>query len=563
MRKFSDIPILGKIAVGGAILAVVTVVVIVQMVGVLETVRDSAGNAVAQQARRLLLANNAFIYFDNITTSDRDQVFARNDDDRAAAEKSYSSDIASGYQALDQLQALLATAQDRADIDKARSLIRTFERLEKQAFELARQGHRDEAYGIILGDAAKAYNDGTALLDTQVKAAQQEMDRQKAVIDDQVARAQRMAALIAIPGLLGGMVAMAWIVIGHVTRPLKGVQDLMAKLAEGNLSVAVVGAERQDEVGQMVRTVEVFKQNAIERQRLEQQERDAAVHREKRTQALEGLTRDFDGAVAGVLGTVTQATGDLEGTAQAMAASADQTTRQAGLVAASSEETSVSVETVATAAEELSASIVEIGRQVDQSSLVSQAASEEAARTDATVKGLAESSTRIGAVVSLINDIASQTNLLALNATIEAARAGDAGKGFAVVANEVKSLANQTAKATGDISEQISAVQAATRDAVTAIGAIVGRISQLKEISGAIASAVTEQGAATAEIARNVQQAAAGTREISSNIGSVTRAAAETGTAAGQVLSSARTLSHEAVDLKGIVDRFLAGVTGL
>jgi methyl-accepting chemotaxis protein len=187
-------------------------------------------------------------------------------------------------------------------------------------------------------------------------------------------------------------------------------------------------------------------------------------------------------------------------------------------------------------------------------------AAEEACRITETVKGLAESSARITDVIELINRIAGQTNLLALNATIEAARAGDAGKGFTVVANEVKNLANQTAKATHEIETQIGGVQAATDQAVAAIGTIVKRVEEINHVAAAIASAVEEQHAATAEIARNVQQAATGTQEVSDNIGEVTEAAAGTGAASEQVLSSARSLSRETVQLRDMVGQFLQGV---
>jgi methyl-accepting chemotaxis protein len=181
-------------------------------------------------------------------------------------------------------------------------------------------------------------------------------------------------------------------------------------------------------------------------------------------------------------------------------------------------------------------------------------------RADATVKALADSSARIGDVVKLISDIAGQTNLLALNATIEAARAGEAGKGFAVVAGEVKNLANQTARATDEIGNQISAVQASTRDAVDAIAGIVRRIGEMREISTSIATAVEEQTAASLEISRNAQQAAAATKDVAGNIVGVTQAAGETGSAAVRVLDSAQTLTHQTSTLREAVNGFLDGV---
>ena len=176
------------------------------------------------------------------------------------------------------------------------------------------------------------------------------------------------------------------------------------------------------------------------------------------------------------------------------------------------------------------------------------------------MEGLSASAQRIGDVVNLIQSIASQTNLLALNATIEAARAGEAGKGFAVVASEVKQLANQTAKATEDISGQVSEIQVRTGGAVGAIRGISRTIAQVNEISGAIAAAVEEQTAATNEIGRNVQQAAQGTQEVSTNIASVSRAAEEAGVASTQVLSAANQLSREAERLQAEVDAFILRV---
>ena len=354
---------------------------------------------------------------------------------------------------------------------------------------------------------------------------------------------------------------LAWLIGRAISRPVMHMCAAMRALAGGDKTVEIPGVGRKDEIGQMADTVQVFKDSMIEANRLrEANERQKTEAEAERKAAMVNLADTFEASIKGVVNSVASQSTEMQSAAQAMTHTAATASQQTTAVAASVEQASANVQTVATAAEQLSASVLEIGRQVEQSSKIANQAVGEADRTNTTVEGLSHAAQRIGEVVQLIATIAGQTNLLALNATIEAARAGDAGKGFAVVASEVKSLANQTAKATEEIRAQIDEIQGATGQTVEAIHSIGATIRQMSEIATTIASAVEEQGAATREIATNVQQAAQGTSEIATNIEGVNRAASDTGAAAAQVLSAAGELSRQSETLRRDVDNFLATV---
>ncbi len=430
------------------------------------------------------------------------------------------------------------------------------------------------AYAANFDDYSDAILRGVDIYDREMVpqnvAMQQQLDKAEvSVRADLIASDKQSKRIIHQGSLLQEVLAGIALIVGTtlailigrgIVRPIAAMTEAMKQLAAGDRAVSIPAKGDRDEIGDMARAVEVFRQNAIEANAYAVEQQAEQAVKEQRAVQLAQMVQDFEAEVGGLVGELSSASTDLEATARSMTTTAGQTNRQAATVAAAAEEASNSVHTVAAAAEELSSSITEISRQVAQAAEVTEKAVLDARRTDHIVRALAEGAKKIGDVVGLITRIASQTNLLALNATIEAARAGDAGKGFAVVASEVKSLAQQTARATEEIASQVSQIQGATREAVDAIESITMTIGEVSVIAITIAAAVEQQGAATAEIASNVQQTASSTQKVTSHISGVSLAANGTGAAAEQVLNAASKLSLQAERLSGEVNSFVAGV---
>jgi methyl-accepting chemotaxis protein len=458
---------------------------------------------------------------------------------------------------------LVSSPQERALLDEWRRLWNDYMNSAQQVLNMSRAaaGHLSQEASDFNANTVnpiglKADKVLAEAIDLNNKGAEEAGAEATASFDRAFGTVVAIATAAGILGILA-----AFLLVKSVSLGIAAIVSPMRALSAGNLSADVEHQGERTEIGQMADALQVFKEaliakKAAEEAQAEQKRQQADLQRSE----MHRLADAFEGAVGEIVQTVSSASAELEASASTLRATAERTQSVAAGVATASEEATTNVQSVASASEELAASVGDVGRRVQESSRIAEEAVRQAQITNEQISRLAQAASRIGDVVDLINSIAGQTNLLALNATIEAARAGEAGRGFAVVASEVKALAEQTARATEEISQQVSGMQGATEKSVAAIADISGTISRMSEIASAISAAVEQQGSATGEIARNIQRAAQGTGNVGAGVTDVQRGAAETGSASVQLLSSAKELSRDSTRLKDEVAHFLRTV---
>ncbi|GAA2724285.1 methyl-accepting chemotaxis protein [Cellulomonas aerilata] len=388
------------------------------------------------------------------------------------------------------------------------------------------EGYRTAIESVNGGEAGAAYSTVLGIADEIQASARARVEDLGA---DQAAAQRRAVTLLAAAGMLSVLAALVLSVrvTLSVVRPVNRIREVSLAMAADDLT-QTCGVRSRDEVGQAAAAV------------------DAAVA---------GM-RDLVASVGLSARQVSDAAAELAGANRQVGSGSDETSARSGVVAAAAEQVSRDVQTVAAGAEQMGASIREIAQNANEAAKASSQAVEHARTTAATVARLGESSREIGNVVKVITSIAEQTNLLALNATIEAARAGEAGKGFAVVAGEVKELAQESARAAEDIARRIATNQEETASAVGAIGQIGGVIGAINDYQLTIASAVEEQTATTNEMSRSVAQAAAGSGEIASSITDVARVARSSSEVLGRMGTAVDDLARMSSDLGERVSRF-------
>ncbi|MBP0113219.1 MULTISPECIES: methyl-accepting chemotaxis protein [Bradyrhizobium] len=492
----------------------------------------------------------------------REHMLAETLEEKLAAEKTLATVVEANTKFRKSYEGMIASPEERALYSEWSKKWEEYKNGTQEVMALSRRDANKiphDAHELDSKTVNKIGLEADAILAKDIELNTKGGDQAAADAADTFYYAFMLVAIILGAAVISG-ISVGFYLVRDVSSGINSIIQPMQALGKGDLSAEVPHRGEKTEIGAMADVLQIFKEALIAKKAADEAAAADAEAKIERGRRVDNITREFETMIGEIVQTVSSASSQLEASASTLTATADRSQRLATTVAGASEEASTNVQSVASATEEMASSVGEISRQVQESARMAGDAVGQARATTERVSELSKAASRIGDVVELINTIAGQTNLLALNATIEAARAGEAGRGFAVVASEVKALAEQTAKATGEIGQQISGIQAATNDSVGAIREISSTIERLSEISSAIAAAVEEQGAATQEIARNVQQAAQGTQQVSSNITDVQRGATETGTASSQVLSAAQMLSNDSNRLKTEVGKFLANV---
>ncbi len=584
MRLWNNLGLVFKMFLPQVLVIGVCVFMIVSAQMAIDVLNVSSNHIIESDAKKAIIVtsindhvNELVVFQKNFLGSGSDKDLQKRALDSFADAKKYIDDT---------LTALIPTIKcpERKKAALAASdAIHNFIALNEKVFEHMQNGREAEALALSNGDVRTMRRSVGKQVEAWAKIYTTAMDVDYAAAKKDSEETKVRMVVISVLSLLMAYAVLGWITIVQIARPLNGVTRDLGRVASGDLDFDIAETKRGDEVGKLIHALKTFKDNAIDKLRLEKEQRDSALERtrteseqkaasdaalaaaaakaaEARRREMNSLAQQFELNVGGVVQMVSAAAVELRASAESLVSLSCQTTDRSTSVAAAAEEVSVSISSVVTAAGQLMSAISEVSDQAGRTSASTQGAVEDVHKTETIMQVLADGAKQIDNVVKLIQDIAWQTNLLALNATIEAARAGDAGKGFAVVASEVKNLADQTAKATVQIAEQIETMQSNTTAAVNAISGVAKSISNIGHGMTVVSAAVEEQSATTRDISSNMKGVAAGTDQVASNITQVSMHANESGRSAQEVLKASDELSRRATELQEIAARFVTQI---
>ena len=454
---------------------------------------------------------------------------------------------------LDKLLSELENPNRRKLTIQAKKSISEYKRIFSEVFDIINK--RNSHYKILDTIGPKAAADALLVVNN-VKNTQNTLGPQASSLFETI---KKTTVILSIICLIIGLVA-SFFIGRMISSSIRMVTSDTQELAKGNLDLNIHGTDRGDEIGDIAKALQVFKENMIETKRLEAEQAKATDMDMKRAVKRDEITEEFQGNIQSLLSSVSEAMHLMSEANGVVAKSVDQTNEQATAIAAATEEASANVQTVASATTEMSTSINEISMNIQKSLEAVNTTGNTVAQTDQVVKTMSETSEKIGDIVGMINDIAEQTNLLALNATIESARAGEAGKGFAVVANEVKGLAAQTTTSTEEISEQISTVQTISQQAVKAMGDIQNEMNTIEELITSVTAAIEEQNATTSEINRASEMAADGTKEVAQKVSQVAEISNDTRNQANVMAETVQKAEETVMSLQENIANFLKDI---
>ncbi|MEM9631008.1 MAG: HAMP domain-containing methyl-accepting chemotaxis protein [Pseudomonadota bacterium] len=409
-----------------------------------------------------------------------------------------------------------------------------------------------------------AVNASYAELDTALTTQLQATTKQAGIVRTDLADTKSLISGLILAAILITFLVLAiasYVITRSISRNLGAITGATNDLARGEIDHEIPLTEVKTEVGELARALLIFQDNARARRQLESEIETENTVKAERQQHIERTIAAFRQDIVGLLetadGTITRA----RGTAETLQNVNSRNTEQAVSADDASRLSSENVQTVASATQQLSSSINEISEQVNMTSDQISLVNESARTTNEDVDQLARASAKIDEIIALIQAIAEQTNLLALNATIEAARAGEHGRGFSVVASEVKSLANQTATATEEISAQIKAIQSSSRATVDAMANISRIITDVQTSTSMIAGAVEEQTAATNEISHNINEAANRTQQMAENVSELLSTASEARRSAEDIHEASDEINDINARMNRRIDDFLNEVS--